>query len=737
MLASADRSARRFLVLSRVLGFRAKSMQRGASDDEANFRGAIVIGYLVVTTRSRLLIGSLICLLCLASLNTQAATFLVSNLDDVSDAGGATTDTGSLRYAMLLANASSDASNTIEFSPGLSGHIVLTAPLPLILNNLTIDGSGADITIDGNGASRPFFIGVDAFTQSSVIPASFPTSPLTRRISVALKNLTIFRGRAYGGGGASGGMGAGGAIFVNSAADVLLDNISFSQNSVVGGGGGESAASTYKLGGGGLGGPASAGGGGLYGGCSLWVTLCFGGAGAFGDAGLGGGGFSGDGAGPGQPATAGAQMLFGISGSGGNADDGNPGGAAGGGGGSDEGGGSGGGGFNAQAGTPGFGGIGGFGGGGGGVEGGTASRGGNGNFGGGGGAVDGSDGSSVGGAGGFGGGGGSSNMGYGGDGGFGAGGGAGADMAKGGHGGFGAGGCGANSAGFGGSSDANYCGGGAGFGGSIFVVEGGNILVTGNLQMSGGAVNGGFGIPYGGAPAGTGIFLQGNGFLNFAPSAGDIQVVGDEIADEIGTAIAPSTGYAAGSWAVNLVGAGTLVLAAHESHAGETIVSAGTLKLDGVTASDILVGPSGTLTGKGTASAVDSSGVFAPGATHPTVALMGLAGSATLLPGALTCFYADAKGGNTGLFSSGVASLAGRAHIDFESAPVPGTILTLIEASAISGAFDSYSSNVPDLGGSLAYSATKATFTVTSSDGIFRDGFEGADSTACASAFSK
>jgi hypothetical protein len=640
---------------------------------------------------------------------------------------------------MLLSNASADSSNTILFSPGLSGHIVLTAPLPLVLNNLTIDGIAANITIDGNGGFRPFFIGLDTFTQMYVVPASFPTSPLSRRISVALKNLTIYRGHASGGYGAGGGMGAGGAIFVNSAADLLLDNITLTANSVIGGSGVAIAASAGNigLGGGGLGGSANAGGGGLFGGCSLFGNFCLGGAGVFGSAGDGGGGFSGNGAGYQQPATSGTQFLAGISGAGGNSDTGDSGGANGGGGGSDEAQASGGGGFNAQPGTPGFGGIGGFGGGGGGVEGGTASHGGNGGFGGGGGGVDSSDMNSVGGNGGFGGGGGSSNMGSGGNGGFGGGGGGGATLSMSGHGGYGGGGCGANTAGFGGSSDANYCGGGAGFGGAIFVVEGGNLLIAGNLRISGGAVNGGSGIPYGGAPAGTGVFLQGNGVLNFDPSVNDIQVVSDEIADEIGTAITPPIGYSPGSWAINLVGAGTLVLSAHESHAGETIVSNGTLKLDGVTASDVFVSTDGTLTGSGTANAIDSSGIFAPGATHPSVVPMNVLGPTTLLPGALTCFYVDGSGHNTNLLTNGIVSLAGNARIEFASTPALGTTLTLFVAGTISGTFDSYTSNIPDLGGYFDYLGTEVTFTVTRNDGIFSDGFEGVSSTACASAFLK
>ena len=100
-------------------------------------------------------------------------------------------------------------------------------------------------------------------------------------------------------------------------------------------------------------------------------------------------------------------------------------------------------------------------------------------------------------------------------------------------------------------------------------------------------------------------------------------------------------------------------------------------------------------------------------------------------------FYANASGANTSFFASGFASLAGIARIDFQSPPVVGTTLTLVEASAISGTFASYDSNVPDLTGTFGYSSTNVTFTVTSSDGLFRDGFEELTGTSCASAFAK
>ena len=65
----------------------------------------------------------------------RAAPFTVTNLND--------SNAGSLRQAIIDANATPEA-DTITFAPGLTGTIVLTSgQLPLIVNNLTIQGPGA------------------------------------------------------------------------------------------------------------------------------------------------------------------------------------------------------------------------------------------------------------------------------------------------------------------------------------------------------------------------------------------------------------------------------------------------------------------------------------------------------------------------------------------------------------------------------------------------------------------
>ena len=84
----------------------------------------------------------------------RATDYVVTSSGDSVTFDGNTNDTTTLRYALILANAAGGL-NTITFSPEVSAPILLEAPLPLILNNLTIDGSGAQggkLTMDGNHA---------------------------------------------------------------------------------------------------------------------------------------------------------------------------------------------------------------------------------------------------------------------------------------------------------------------------------------------------------------------------------------------------------------------------------------------------------------------------------------------------------------------------------------------------------------------------------------------------------
>jgi len=655
-------------------------------------------------------------------------------------------DFASLVQALNAANAAD--SRTTPHTITLTSDITVGGPLPLLFCNATLDGQGH--TLNGDDQYRLLFVGVDGATAAS-LATQFPDSVLGTRIAVTLRDLTLAHGYAEGGtslGSGGGGMGAGGALFVNGAADVTLQNVSFANNQAVGGNGGATAAG----GGGGMGGLGGKdAGGGIYG------TGVNGGGGLFGSGGAantgatdpggaGGGGYSGDGGDSnGNAPQAGTASIFGMTagGGGGGSSDGmtgDPGaGNGGGGGGGTTLSGGGGGGFGGGSGAdgdpansiPGAGGDGGFGGGGGG-SGAFGPLGGRGGFGGGGGYGGGGDDPSVvtggfgggggfNGSGGFGGGGGA----WGGNGGFGGGGGA--EGAANGHGGFGGGDAGGsgifNSGG----------GGGAGMGGAVFIVDGGTLTIGGDGALSGSGVIGG---PQGGGSASgatagqafaAGVFLQGTtGTLHFAPAAGATFTLSDAIADEAGSDAAASSN----ARGISVSGDGNVIVQGSHSYTGTTAVGGATLELDGTLASSTLDITAGTLTGTGgMAALIAEGGSIAPGTTAQPYASLAVTGDATLQSGALLVVRADATStASSGLTIGGAATLAGTVTVDFGGlVPAVGSRYPVLSAGSIAGTFSGVT--LPEgVSGQLDYDATGVQLEITdqvTTDTIFADGFDG------------
>lgn len=503
------------------------------------------------------------CLLTLLQ-TAQAATYTAANETE-------------LRQAIISANANPGA-HFID----IRSDIVLTGTLPPILNTVTIRGNNH--AIDGQDMYRLLVIGASD-------DAGGP------RILVQVSNLTLLRGLAEGGDGADGGgggLGAGGAVLVNSRADVTLSNVTVKENGAVGGDG----ALGNGGGGGGLGGHGGSGAGGGGGG-----LLGNGGNSAGGGGGLqanggngdaagagGGGGYSGAGGNSGGAAPeAGGQGVYWQSGAGG--DGVTPGGGLGGGGAAGNG--AGGGGFNGGDGAPGNSGDGGFGGGGGGAIAGDA---GNGGFGGGGGGANLTGGN--GGHGGFGGGGGGSALQTGGSGGFGGGGGS-SQAGNGGNGGLGGGGgSGAITGGTGGiaggDGGSTGGGGGGGLGGGIFVAEGGTISISGNGEYTDNGVAGGNGAGDGtaGAAAGSGMFLQGSGNLILRVKAGELLTINDNISDSVGAGLVAPGSYQ--QWNLVIAGGGgipgdpgsygRILLGGTNSIGGDTYISGADVQVTGLSA---------------------------------------------------------------------------------------------------------------------------------------------------------
>ena len=480
---------------------------------------------------------ALACLIVLsvAALDARAATVVTSLIDS---------GPGTLRQAILDANAASASPASITFNTGGAGTITLASMLPVLTNpmGISIDGSNGGngaITIDGGSLSntsgdRVFFIGVNGADNTGL--------PATTATSYSISNLIIQNGNARGGAGGTGthagggGAGLGGAIFLN-AGNLVVTNVTLSINRAVGGDGGTAIGNSGNGGGGGMGG--------------------IGGNGATANAGGGGGlGLSAAG---GDASTVGASGgFFGATGggSGGNAAPvGSANGGAGGG--------------NGFAGGTNAGGGGG----------GTLSF----QSGGGGGVAGGNGAGHLGGLGGFGGGGGAGGLP--GDGGYGGGGGGGGS--NGGFGGFGGGGGGAAGGGtigvggFGGGIGGNVSankssgGGGAALGGAIFVRQGAMLTISdsafnGNTLAFG---NSGTGDAGGGTPSdpgqaiGQSVFLAGT--ANYVVNSGTIN-----LADAIGGGFSP---LIMGDFAK--LGAGTLNLTGTNTYSGNTTVGAGTLQL--------------------------------------------------------------------------------------------------------------------------------------------------------------
>jgi autotransporter-associated beta strand protein len=117
-------------------------------------------------------------------------------------------------------------------------------------------------------------------------------------------------------------------------------------------------------------------------------------------------------------------------------------------------------------------------------------------------------------------------------------------------------------------------GGGLGAGGDIFVQGGGKLKILGG-SLGAGTVKGGTG-PNPGSSFGSGMFLQGNEEVTFAPAAGKTLTIAGVIADEAGS----EASYSAVQGSVVIDGSGTVILEASNSFTGGVYIADGTLVLE-------------------------------------------------------------------------------------------------------------------------------------------------------------
>ena len=279
----------------------------------------------------------------------------------------------------------------------------------------------------------------------------------------------------------------------------------------------------------------------------------------------------------------------------------------------------------------------------------------------------------AGGSGGFGGGGGGGNGGSGGNGGLGGGGGGGTS-----------GGVAGFAGGNGGGSASNGGGGGGGaLGGAIMVGPGGTLDLDGTLSIGSGSVTAGAGGQNGsnGGAYGAGIFLSGNGTLLLAPGSGQTQTISDSIADQTGSG---GTGANAGSWGLDLTGAGTVALGGANTYTGGTTVNAGTLS---ISADNNLGAASNNVAlAAGTTLAFTGSFTF----DHPVT----ISGDPTV----------DVGGSNTVTISTPIAD-----------GTSPGTLVKTDTGTLVLGAANTYTGATTVSGGTLALSGNGS---IASSSGL-------------------
>ena len=226
------------------------------------------------------------------------------------------------------------------------------------------------------------------------------------------------------------------------------------------------------------------------------------------------------------------------------------------------------------------------------------------------------------------------------------------------------------------SADGQYGqgGGGLGAGGDIFVQQGGSLTIEGG-SLGVGEVDGGSGANAGQA-YGAGIFLQ-DGTLRTGALAGQTTTYDGVITDQV------ASGATKGTGGIDIVGTGTVVLAAANTYSDGTTVESGTLELD-------------------SQSATGSGGIaFVPGA-HATLQL----DAATLASGGT---YATAL---SGLDSTDTIDLRALAY-------VPGATAAY---DPISQTLDVTSGGVTD---TLTSPGTEQAFTAMS------DGFGGTEIVVC------
>jgi autotransporter-associated beta strand protein len=161
---------------------------------------------------------------------------------------------------------------------------------------------------------------------------------------------------------------------------------------------------------------------------------------------------------------------------------------------------------------------------------------------------------------------------------------------------------------------------------------------------------------------------------------------------DTGTARVTLSGVISGPGALTKIGSGTLVLAGADTYAGATLVSQGTLQVDGSITSATTVGQGAALSGTGVVGAIDvlPGGALAPGNANNPFGALHATGNVSFAPGSTYLVTLNPTAASL-LSSSGSASLAGAVAATWTGGtPGLGARYTILTASeGVKGTFGS------------------------------------------------
>ena len=183
----------------------------------------------------------------------------------------------------------------------------------------------------------------------------------------------------------------------------------------------------------------------------------------------------------------------------------------------------------------------------------------------------------------------------------------------------------------------------------------------------------------------------------------------------------------AGTWTLTGSSDATYGVAQDWTVTAGTLLANGTLPASGLAAAGTMQVSGGVLGGIGQtyATTVHAGGTLAPGDASAPCGTLQIVGDTGLEPASALAIRSSDGNDCAAIEVDGALAIGGVLNVHFDASPQPGATCTIATASgAISGSFSQVDAGTAL--GSVTIGAHAVSFTVTGTDVIFRDGFEGA-----------